>query len=172
MLSKPVLRELSRYNIGTFAEVIYRNALLSSDEVALKYGSENVTFAEFNARVNSLIHALQSMGVNKGDVLGVLSWNCLDYVYVFGAAMKGGFIISPFNCRLQAGELDYLINYSEANTLFVGPEFAEIADQLRPRIPKVKNFISFEGSAPPFGNISILRPLQRFAYVHHIHPYR
>jgi len=146
MISKPVLRELSRYNIGTFAEVIYRNALLNSDDIALKYGSENVTFAEFNDRVNSLIHALRSMGVNKGDVIGVLSWNCLDYVYVFGAAMKGGFIISPFNCRLQAGELDYLINYSEANTLFVGPEFVEIADQLRPRIPKVKNFISFEGS--------------------------
>jgi long-chain acyl-CoA synthetase len=142
------LRDLSRYNIGTFAEVIYRNALLYSEKVALKYGSERVTFAEFNARVNSLVHALHSMGVNKGDVLGVLSWNCLDYAYVFGAAMKGGFIISPFNCRLQADELDYLVNYSEANTLFVGPEFVEISDQLRPRIPKVKNFISFEGSAP------------------------
>jgi long-chain acyl-CoA synthetase len=148
MTSKLVLRELSRYNIGTFAEVIYRNALLYSDKVAIKYGPERITFAEFNVRVNSLVHALQSMGVNKGDVIGVLSWNCLDYVYVFGAAMKGGFIISPFNCRLQAGELDYFINYSEANTLFVGPEFVEIADQLRPRISKVKNFISFEGSAP------------------------
>jgi long-chain acyl-CoA synthetase len=143
-----VLKELSRYNIGTYAEVIYRNALLYPDEIALKYGSETVTFAEFNARVNSLIHALQSKGVNKGDVLGVLSWNCLDYIYVFGAAMKGGFIISPFNCRLQADELDYIINYSEANTLFVGPEFVQTANQLRPRIPKVKNFISFESSTP------------------------
>jgi long-chain acyl-CoA synthetase len=148
MSTKFVLRELSRYNIGTFAEVIYRNALLYSDEIALKYGTERITFAEFNTRVNSLVHALQSIGVNKGDVIGVLSWNCLDYVYAFGAAMKGGFIISPFNCRLQAEELDYIINYSGANTIFVGPEFVDMADQLRPRIPKVKNFISFDGSAP------------------------
>ena len=148
MSTRFVLKELSRYNIGTYAEVIYRNALLYSDETAVKYGSEMVTFAEFNARVNSLIHALQSIGVNKGDVIGVLSWNCLDYIYVFGAAMKGGFIISPFNCRLQADELDYVINYSEANTLFVGPEFVEISNQLRPRILKVKNFISFESSTP------------------------
>ena len=78
MTSKLVLRELSRYNIGTFAEVIYRNALLHSDKVAIKYGPERVTFAEFNTRVNSLVHALQSMGVNKGDVIGVLSLNlCL-----------------------------------------------------------------------------------------------
>jgi len=148
MTSKLLLRELSRYKVGTYADIIYRNALLHPDREALIAGAERVTFAEFNARVNSLIHALQSMGVNKGDILGVLSWNCLDYIYVFGAAMKGGFIISPFNCRLQADELDYLINYSEANTLFVGPEFVEMADRLRPRIPRVKNFISFEVSAP------------------------
>lgn len=148
MPTRSVLKELSRYNIGTYAEVIYRNALLYSDETAVKYGSETVTFAEFNARVNSLTHALQSIGVNKGNVIGVLSWNCLDYAYVFGAAMKGGFIISPFNCRLQADELDYVINYSKADTIFVGPEFVEIANQLRPHIPKVKNLISFESSTP------------------------
>jgi acyl-CoA synthetase (AMP-forming)/AMP-acid ligase II len=62
--------------------------------------------------------------------------------------MKGGFIASPFNPRLQANELEYIINYSEANTLFVGPELLEVANSLRPRLPKVKNFISFESSAP------------------------
>jgi acyl-CoA synthetase (AMP-forming)/AMP-acid ligase II len=148
MTPRLLLKELSRYNIGTYADIIYRNALLYPDREALVAGAERVTFAEFNARVNSLICALRSMGVKKGDVVGVLSWNCLDYAYAFGAAMKGDLIISPFNCRLQADELDYLINYSEANTLFVGPEFVEMADRLRPRIPKIKNFISFEGSAP------------------------
>jgi long-chain acyl-CoA synthetase len=146
MPANKILKELSRYQIGTFADIMYRNALIYPDKEAFVCGSEKITFAEFNTRVNSLIHALRSIGVNKGDVIGVLSWNCLDYIYVFGAAMKGGFIISPFNCRLQADELDYVINYSEATTLFVGPEFVEIADQLRPRIPKVKNFISFESS--------------------------
>jgi long-chain acyl-CoA synthetase len=144
---KFILKELSRYKIGTYADIIYRNALLYSDEEAFKYGSERVTFAQFNARVNSLIQALQSMGVKKGDVLGILSWNCLEYTEVYGAAMKGGFIASPFNPRLQENELDYIINYSEANTLFVGPELVNIADSLKPRLPKVKNFISFEGPA-------------------------
>ena len=148
MLKKLALKELCRYKIGTYADIIYRNALLYSDDEVFIYGSERITFAEFNARVNSLIHALWSMGVNKEGVLGILSWNCLEYADVYGAAMKGGFITSPFNPRLQADELDYLINYSEANTLFVGPELVEMANSLRPRIPKIKNFISFEGSVP------------------------
>ncbi len=148
MASRLVLKELSRYQIGTFADIIYRDALLHSEQEAFVYGTERITFAEFNARVNSLIHALRSMGVNKGDVIGVLSWNCLEYVDVYGVAHKGGFIISPFNPRLQMEELDYLINYSGANTLFVDAELVETANQLRPRLPNVKNYISFESSVP------------------------
>ncbi len=144
MEKKLLLRELSRYKINTYADIIYRNALLYPDDLAFVFGSERITFAEFNARVNSLIHALRSMDAKKGDGVGVLSWNCLEYVDVYGAAMKGGFIISPFNARLEANELENIINYSEVNTLFVGSEFLKITDSLRPRIQKVKNFISFE----------------------------
>lgn len=143
-----VLKELSRYPIGTWADIIYRNALLFPEEEAFVYKTERITFSRFNARVNSLIRALQSLGVKRGDTVGILSWNCLDYVDVYGATMKGGFILSPFNPRLQADELDYLINYSEVNTLFVGPELVGVADQLRPRLPRVKHYIALEGSAP------------------------
>ncbi len=147
MTGKFILKELCRYNIGTFADIIYRNALLYKDVEAFVHGERRVTFNQFNARVNRLINALWSLGVKKGDVLGILSWNCLEYTEVYGAAMKGGFIASPFNPRLQAEELEYLINYSESNTLFVGPELIDMVNHLRPRLPKVKHFISFEESA-------------------------
>lgn len=140
-----VLRELSRYDTGTYADIIYRNALLYPDETAFKCGPETVTFSSFNRRVNRLIHALLSLGVGKGDVLGILSWNCLPYTEIYGAAMKGGFIASPFNARLGAKELEYLVNYSEARVLFVGPELMETANTLRHKVPGVEHFVSLEG---------------------------
>ena len=143
-----ILRELARYNVDTFADIVYRNALLYPEETAFKYGSTLVTFSDFNSRVNRLIHALQALGVRKGEVLGVLSWNCLEYTDVYGAAMKGGYIASPYNARLQSAELDYLINYSEASTVFVGPELVPTIGSLRPRLPKVRNFICFKGLPP------------------------
>lgn len=147
MKPKFILKELSRYRVGTYADIVYRNALLYPYKEAFKSRSITLNFAEFNAEVNRLIHGLHSMGVKKGDVLGILSWNCLEYAEVYGAAMKGGFITSPFNPRLQADELDYVINYSEVDSLFVGPELIEIATALRPRLKKVKHFISFRDSA-------------------------
>jgi len=146
-LRRNILRELCQHKIGTYAHIIHRNALLCPNQEAFVYGDTRVTFPEFNARVNSLVHALWSMGVKKGDVIGILSWNCLQFADVYGTAMKGGFIASPFNPRLKGDELDYIINYSEANTLFVGPELLEVANSLRPRLSKVKNFISLECSA-------------------------
>jgi acyl-CoA synthetase (AMP-forming)/AMP-acid ligase II len=148
MAATKILKDLSLYNIGTFADIVYRQSLLRPDKVAYIYGKEQLTYAQFNAKVNSLVHALQELGVKKGDAIGLLSWNCLDYAIVYGAAMKGGYIISRFNPRLQAEELDYLINYSEVKTLFVGTELVGVTEVIRPKLPNVKNYISLENPAP------------------------
>jgi acyl-CoA synthetase (AMP-forming)/AMP-acid ligase II len=142
-----ILKELSRYKIGTYADIIYRNALLRADHEVFVYGEKRITFSQFNRRINSLIAALYSLGLKKGDGIGVLSWNCLEYTDIYGAAMKGGFVASPFNPRMQIDELDYIINYSETRVLFVGPEFTAIADQLKPRLKHVMHYISLEGKA-------------------------
>ena len=142
MKEKFLLKELSRYKIGTYADIVYRNALLYKDREAFVYGSQRVTFSQYNKRVNRTIHGLQSMGLRKGDGIGILSWNCLEYTYLYGAAMKGGFIISPFNPRLQTAELEHIINYSEVKALFVGPELTATIDQLRSRLPGVTRYIS------------------------------
>lgn len=144
MPGKLVLKELSRYGIGTYADIIYRNALLRPDREAFICGPERITFSRYNGRVNSLIHALQALGLKKGDGIGVLSRNCLEYTDVFGAGMKGGFIVSPFNPGLHADELTYLINYSEVKVLFVGPDFTGLAELLRRRLPNVEHYVSFE----------------------------
>lgn len=144
MPKKLILKELSRYKIGTYADIIYRHALLRADHEAFTYGSQRITFARYNDRVNSLIAALRSFGLGKGDGIGVLSWNCVEYTDVYGAAMKGGFIASPFNPRMQIEELDYIVNYSEVKVLFVGPEFKELARELKPRLRHVEQYVALE----------------------------
>jgi acyl-CoA synthetase (AMP-forming)/AMP-acid ligase II len=146
--SRQVLKDSCRYKAGLFGDIMLRYALFHPHHEAFIYGDERLTFEQYNGRVNSLIHALQDMGVKKGDVLGVLSWNCLEYMDVWGAAEKGGFIIAPFNVRLSLNDFEYLINDSEAKVLFVGPEFADAVSTLKTRLPGVKQFISFEVSLP------------------------
>ncbi len=142
-----LLKDLSRYHIGTFADIIYRNALLFPDNEAFVYESTRLTHAQYNAAVNKIIHALLKMGVKKGETIGLLAWNCVEAAVIYGVAMKGGFIASPFNPRLTADELEYLIRYSETETLFVGPELVDTVNELRPRLPGIRNYIILEESA-------------------------
>jgi len=127
--------------LGTFANVIYRNAILYSDAEAFVCGSERISFKQFNERANRLTHALQAMGIQKGDIIGILSWNCLEYLEVFGAAMKGGFVLAHYNPRQQAGELVDLINDSEPRVLFIGPECVETVDKIHKQLPKTDTFL-------------------------------
>jgi long-chain acyl-CoA synthetase len=143
MPGKLVLRELSRYQLGTFADIIYRNAILHPDSEAFVCGSERVSFRRFNERVNRLIHGLQALGIQKGDIIGILSWNRLEYPEVFGAAMKGGFVLAHFNPRLQAGELIHVINDAEPRVLFLGSELGETIDRIHKQISKVEFFLTF-----------------------------
>jgi long-chain acyl-CoA synthetase len=143
MSDKLILRELSRYRLGTFADIIYRNALLYPESEAFVCGPERMSFKGFNERVNRLIHGLQALGIQKGDIIGILSWNQLEYPEVFGAAMKAGFVLAHFNPRLQAQELIQVINDSEPRVLFLGSEFVETIARIRNHLPKAESFLTF-----------------------------
>jgi long-chain acyl-CoA synthetase len=153
---KLLLRELSRYQLGTFADIIYRNAILYPDSEAFVCGSERVSFKRFNERVNRLIHGLQALGIQKGDIIGILSWNRLEYPEVFGAAMKGGFVLALFNPRLQAGELVHVINDAEPRVLFLGPELVETIARIHKQISKTEFYLTFgdaEGRMMAYGEM-------------------
>ncbi len=148
MSERFLLKELSRYRIGTFAHIIYRNALLHPGKEGFVHGSTRMNYAEYNKRVNQLVNTLRRMGLKKGDVLGILSWNSLQFAEFYGATMKGGFIASPFNPRLTLEEYRYIINYSEAKALLLGPELVEMGISLRPHLPKIQHYVSLETEVP------------------------
>jgi acyl-CoA synthetase (AMP-forming)/AMP-acid ligase II len=143
MTDKHILKELCRYNIGTFADIIYRNAILYPDAEAFVCGDERISYRRFNERVNCLINGLEAMGVHRGDVIGIVSWNRLEYPEIFGAAMKGGFVIAHFSPRLQGEELKFLINDSGARALFLPSELVEVVHPISGDLPEIKLFVSF-----------------------------
>ena len=143
MAKKYMLRELCRYSLGTFANIVYRNAILYPDREAFVCGPRRISFKQLNERANALIHGLHTLGIQKGDIIGILSWNRLEYPEVFGAAMKGGFVLAHYNPRQQAEELVHIINDAEPRVLFIGPEFVETIDRIRKRLTKTELFLIF-----------------------------
>jgi len=139
-----ILRELNRYKIDTCAEMIYRNSLFYPDKECIVSGDTRLTFSDYNTRVNRLVNALMGMGLKKGDVIGILSWNSAKYLEVTGAAMKGGFIYAPLHARLNEKELAYLVDNSRARVLFVGEEHLGAARTLKDMGVGVETYVSMD----------------------------
>ncbi len=93
-----------------------RWALYSPDKTALKEyeTGRTLSYGQLNRLGNRLARHLQAVyGVKKGDRVAVLAENCLEYVVLFAAAQKLGFILVPLNYRLAVPELDYLLRNAE-----------------------------------------------------------
>lgn len=114
------------------------------DRVAIVFEGKRYTFNQLNNRANRLGNALSNLGVDKGDRLAVLQVNCNQCVETYFAAAKLGAIYVPLNFRAKGDELTYMLNSSEANTLFVGERYIDLVSSLTSELTSVKDFISIE----------------------------
>ncbi len=105
--------------------------LLTPDKEAIVDGTRRLSYREFNRRVNRLSRALVAQGLNYGDRLGILAYNCLEFVEVIMAAAEIGLILVPLNWRLTASELGFMMNDSGTETLIFDPDLLNLANGVR-----------------------------------------
>jgi len=110
------------------------NAKKFADKTALKDRNRGYTYAQLNERVNRLAHGLLSLGLAKGDKVAVLLENCLEIVEVYLATAKTGLVIVPVNFRLVSGDVEYIVNNSDARALIVNDDFTATVDPVRPQL--------------------------------------
>ncbi len=126
-------------------DIIKDNAQRYADKTAFIFEGKRHTFKQVSERINRLINALADLGVRKGDRVGILAYNCLQYFEVFGVA-KAGRVCVPLNYRSVGRELAYLINDSEINTIILESEFADVLNSIRHELDGVRNFICLDGA--------------------------
>ncbi len=122
-----------------------QRAHLSPEQVALVEAAtgQQITYAEWNRRSSQVANALQRSGLQKGDRVGILAMNCLEYLDLLFACQKTGVILQALNWRLTASELEGLIHGAEPRLLVYGIEFAEVVAALRTQVT-VDHWIALE----------------------------
>ena len=116
------------------------------DRDLILFQGKNYTFAQINERVDRLANGLKAKGIRKGDRIGFLDVNSNAYVETYFACAKLGVLFVPLNFRAKAAELTYMITNAEANFLFVGENYLDLADEILPETPSVRQCISLGSS--------------------------
>jgi len=114
-------------NIGY---LLTRSARYFRDHTAFVVEDESISYEDLNRRVNRLANALLSIGLEKGDRVGLLFHNSMAYLETHLALYKAGLVWVRLNARLAPKEIRRMLEDSEAQILIHGPEFLETAESL------------------------------------------
>jgi fatty-acyl-CoA synthase len=127
----------------TAKDVLRVNASKYANKIGIKDLNKEYTFKQWNERSCRLANALADLGLKKGDRFAALAYNSVEWMEIYAASAKGGFICVPLMFRLAAPEMEYILNHCEAKALIVQDQWVENVDDMKKNLTTVEHYISF-----------------------------
>ncbi len=109
-----------------------------------------ITWAIFDEKANRVANMLLSRGVQKGDRVAILMFNCLEWLPIYFGILKTGAIAVPFNFRFAADEIQYCADLAEVQVLFFGPEFIGRLESIEEKLSQGRLLIYVGDGCPTF----------------------
>jgi len=122
----------------------YPNKIGVIDRCA-KYVPDKTTYTwgQFNERANRLANGLISLGLKKGDRVGIYSESRSPFATAYHALMKAGVVLVPLNIAYKGDELIFLANDSEPKAMFIDADRMAEVTKIRSQVPSLKFTIGF-----------------------------
>ncbi len=109
-----------------------------------------ITWKDFETKANRFANLLLSRGIKKGDKVGILLMNCLEWLPVYFGILKTGALAVPLNYRYSASEIKYCLSLADVTALVFGPEFTGRIEEICNRIVDVKYLFYVGEDCPTF----------------------
>jgi len=111
-------------------QTLSRAKQINRNGIALICDERKTTWEQVYDRVTRLAAGLQSLGVSRGDRVAVMSANSDYFFETLYAIWWVGAVATPINMRLAPAEVDYRIEDSGCEVLFVDTLHLDMIDQL------------------------------------------
>ena len=146
--------------------VLEHHARRHPDHPVARCADRTVTYGGLVEWSSRLAAGLAARGVRAGDVVGLLSYNSVEFLATIFAANALGAVAMPVNWRLAGPELRYLLEHSGARAFVCDGELIELGeaassglDQPLARVvvptPEVPAAVGWE----PFDDLAAAEPL-------------
>ena len=101
-------------------------ASLRPNSLAVTYGDATLTYGELNARANQLGRRLQTLGLEPGEVVGVLMDRSNEMAAAMLGILKAGGGYLPLDPSYPQERLAFMLNDSGARFVIAQPELANL----------------------------------------------
>jgi acyl-CoA synthetase (AMP-forming)/AMP-acid ligase II len=109
--------------------VLAHHADGTPDQAMTVFEGRTTTYREMADAVAALAAGLAGRGIGRGDVVGLLSYNCPEFLETIFAASYLGAVAMPINWRLAAPEVRYILEHSQAKALVCDEALLDTANE-------------------------------------------
>ena len=109
--------------------VLEHHARRTPDKRLAVFGDDAVTYRQMAEWSAAIAGGLQTRGVGAGDVVGLLSYNSIEFLTTIFAANHLGAIAMPINWRLAAEEVRFILDHSQARAFVCDDGLVDLANE-------------------------------------------
>jgi len=121
--------------------------------------SKEITYFEVDVFTKQVAGHLKGLGISKGDVVGILLDNCIEFPLLYLGVLRMGAVALPLNISLKTRDIKKLLIHSGAKVLFGYSRTMDDLLQTDDGLPQVHcqsveslNFLSTESIYPTYGD--------------------
>ena len=126
----------------TLLEVYEWRMQKSADDIAFKMNDDEITYKEYDRRANIIANGIFGEGCDSNSRIAVLAKNSVDYAEIQYGSIKSRTVLVGLNWRLAGPEVVFVVNDSESELLFVGPDFYPLIESIQDQFTNVKKIIA------------------------------
>lgn len=144
-----------RINLG---DIVSRGARRHKNKVALIMGERRMTYGELDEAANRLARGMLRSGLPEGAHIAVLARNSIEFMVLYFACGKAGFVICPANPEQPDRDLVYILNHAEVSAVFIDQGKTEQMSRLVRDVPSAQQVyvLCSDGASkfPTLGDLS------------------
>ena len=93
------------------------------EQTDARYFRREITWNVFNEKANRFANLLINRGIKKGDKVGILLMNCIEWLPIYFGILKAGCLAVPMNYRDASEQILYCADLADCSMMIFGPEF-------------------------------------------------
>jgi len=112
-------------------------------ELVSYYANETFryTYADYFKRTCQLAHALESLGVKRGDRVASFALNNHRHMELYYGVPCTGAVLHTVNPRLPQHHMVYIINHAEDKVMFIDEDLLFLIEPIKDQLKTVKHFV-------------------------------
>ena len=138
----------------TILEMVARNRRMYPNDTALielrpSQGlRKEITWQEFDERVNRVANALIDRRIRKGDKIIHWMMNSINWLEAYFGIIRIGAWAVPLNFRFTSQDFKYCADIADAKAMFLSEQFIDRVKEVRSQLSTIKNYIAVGQSIP------------------------